>query len=130
MGDILFNVPLDKKECIISQPEDTIEIMFGISYTNSKVIALNVRMFKDFLAGIETTITRAVNAFRDSNNSIRVIFKVTKGICSIKAKINPVTKLDYSFPVNDECSYGKATFKVEELRTIRDALREHHLLDK
>ena len=36
-----------------SQPEDTIEIMFGISYTNSKVIALNVRMFKDFLAGID-----------------------------------------------------------------------------
>lgn len=130
MGDILFNVPLDKKYCIVSQPEDTIEIIFSVSYDNSRVVALNVRMFKDFLTGIETTVARAVNAFNDTNNSIRVTFKVTKGICSIKAKINPVTKLDYSFPVNDECSYGKATFKVAELRTIRDALREHHLLDK
>ena len=126
MGD-LFNVTLDKRECVVYQPEDKMEIVFSVSYTNSKVVNLNVRMFKDFISGIDYTITRAVAAF-NSEKRIRVTFNVARGICSIKAKINPATKLDYNFPVTDECSYGKATFTIDELKALRDALKEHHLL--
>lgn len=126
--DDLFNVPLDKRYCVIYQPEDKMEIVFSVSCVNSKVVDLNIRLFKDFISGIEYTISKAVAAFTDTEKRIRVTFNVRKGICNIKAKINPATKLDYKFPVKDSYSYGKATFSIDELRTLRDALKEHNLL--
>ena len=126
----MFNVQLDDRECVIYQPRDKMEIVFSVSYEGSKVINLNIRLFKDFISGIEYTITRAIKAFNDTENEnrIRVTFSAEKGICSIKAKINPATKLDHNFPVSDGSSYGKATFTVDELRKLREALKEHGLL--
>lgn len=127
--NILFSVPLDKKDCVVYQLKgnDT-EVFFDVSHTNSTATALKIRVFKDFLSGIEYTLDRAINALYDNKHKVNVTFKASKGICNIKTVINPVTKVDYNFPVNDGCSYGKTTFTVQELTAIRDALKNCNLL--
>lgn len=127
--DILFNIPLDKRDCVVYQLTDNAaEVYFVLSYSNSKIVQFQIRVFKDFLSGIERTITKAIEALCDNECTTKISFKANKGICKIKATFNPVTKLDYNFPVNDECSYGKVTLGVKDLVTIRDYLKGRNLL--
>lgn len=123
----MFHIPLDKKECVVSS-DNTMEIMFSISYENSKVVALNIRLFKDFLSGIDYTITKAITTFNGTDTDVEITFSVKGGICSIRAKVNPATKINYKFPVSDACSFGKITLTVDDLRTIKEYLKEHQLI--
>ena len=99
------------------------ELVLSASHKKTKIVTFTIKTSKEFLETALGIIEKTTKSFLDSDlTDLKTTLGVKKGMCNLRVKVSPVTRVKHSFPVDDDLSWGKMLFTVNDWNKLKGKL--------